>query len=136
MFFLNEVCEEALNRRNIVDQYFNNWNTERVQRADMPYINLYDKGDEILVTAVLPGIRAEEVNVELLDDSLLIEGERKEGEARNYLRRERDRGKFRRVISLPYRVDRDKIAASLKEGILHITLVKSEDAKPKRITIS
>ncbi len=136
MFFLNEVFDEALNLRNIVDQYFNNWNTERVQRADMPYINLYDKGDEILVTAVLPGIRAEEVNVELLDDSLLIEGERKEGEARNYLRRERDRGKFRRVISLPYRVDRDKIAASLKEGILHITLVKSEDAKPKRITIS
>jgi HSP20 family protein len=84
----------------------------------------------------MPGVKAEDLNVELKDRSLVIEGERKSDyEDKPYLRKEREFGSFKKSVRLPYDVDRDRIRASLSNGIFTITLEKSENAKSKKIDI-
>jgi len=104
--------------------------------TEYPYINIYEEKEEVTVRAALPGMKAEELNIEIKNDILTIEGEKKQDYTENtYLRQERTFGKFKKTITLPYAVDAGKIKADLKDGILNITLPKSEDAKPKKIEI-
>ena len=80
----------------------------------------------------------EDVEISLQDGMLVIGGERKEevNETNGATRTERYMGKFRRSITLPSRVDPNKVNASYKDGILTVTLSKAEEAKPKHIQIS
>ena len=104
--------------------------------TEYPYVNVYEGNDEVTVRAALPGIKADELSIEIKNDLLTIEGEKKADYADvSYLRKERTFGKFQRAITLPYAVDAGKIRAELKDGVLSITLPKSEDAKPKKIEI-
>ena len=86
-----------------------------------------------------PGIRKEDIQVTLEDNTLTIEGERKcEDEQRDkqFYRRERAYGTFKRSFGLGTEVDTDKIAATYKDGILTLTLPKSEAAKPRQIDVT
>ena len=104
--------------------------------AEYPFIRLYEGDDELEIRAELPGIKAEDLDIQLVNNTLTIEGERKSDHLeKDYLREERSFGKFKKSIELPYRVDSEKIHADLKDGVLHIKLLKSEEAKPKKIDV-
>ncbi|HEY1662072.1 MAG TPA: Hsp20/alpha crystallin family protein [Verrucomicrobiae bacterium] len=104
-----------------------------------PAFDVYEEKDNFIVKAELPGMKKEEINVSLHDGSLLISGER-QAETRNegteVYRAERHFGKFQRAITLPATVAADKVKAQYKDGILTVTLPKSEEAKPKQIEVN
>jgi HSP20 family protein len=103
-----------------------------------PALDLYQTNDDIVAVVELPGMRKEEIEISLNDGTLTISGERKEETANDdkNARTERIPGKFRRSISLPTRVDANKVNASYKDGILTVTLPKAEEVKPKQIQVN
>ena len=103
-----------------------------------PLINLTEDHDNYYVRAELPGIKADDLDLSVTGNNLSIAGERKilpEDENANYHRREREAGKFSRVISVPTQVDTTKVEAHSEDGILTVVLPKAESAKPKQITV-
>ena len=102
-----------------------------------PVLDLYQDNDNVVATVELPGMRKDDIEISLHDGMLTIAGERKTetqgGEKAE--RSERYIGKFRRSITLPTRVDADKVSATYKDGILTVTLSKAEEAKPKQIQV-
>jgi HSP20 family protein len=102
-----------------------------------PTLDLYQNTDNLVAVVELPGMRKEEIEISLHDGTLTIAGERK-AEASNGEKAERTEryiGKFRRSISLPVRVDTNKVNATYRDGLLTITLPKAEEAKPKQIQV-
>ena len=103
-----------------------------------PLMNVTEDNDNYYVRAELPGIKAGELEISVTGDSLTISGERKipeEQENAKYHRRERESGKFNRIVGLPSQVDTNKVEAGATDGILKVILPKSEAAKPKQITV-
>jgi HSP20 family protein len=103
-----------------------------------PLMDIEETKDEILVKAELPGMRKEEVKIQINNDVLSITGERKREEEtreKTYHRIERAYGKFQRMIRLPTEVDANNVKATYENGVLTIRLPKSEQAKPKEIAI-
>jgi HSP20 family protein len=103
-----------------------------------PAINLTENKDHYYVRAELPGMKSEEIDIQVAGRNLSISGERQiqsEGENARYHRREREAGKFSRVISLPDEINADKIDAHLLNGVLTVTVAKAEAVKPKQITV-
>jgi HSP20 family protein len=104
-----------------------------------PALDLYENKDNLVVTAELPGMKKEDIDISLHEDNLVIAGERKEekqyGENETQ-RAERFYGRFQRSIALPKKVDVGAIKASYKDGILTVTLPKSPEAKPRQIEVS
>ena len=104
-----------------------------------PAVDLYEEKDNLIVKAELPGMKKEDIDVSLHDGTLTISGERKsereEKKGETY-RSERFYGRFQRSVMLPTPVSADKVKASYKDGILSITLPKTEEAKPKQIEVS
>jgi len=103
-----------------------------------PALDLYENNDNLIAVVELSGMRKEDIEISLHDGMLTIGGERKsetrEGDKAE--RTERYIGKFRRSITLPTRVDANKVSATYKDGILTITLPKAEEAKPKQIQVN
>jgi HSP20 family protein len=103
-----------------------------------PALDVYQNNDNVVAMIELPGMKKEDLEISLHDGMLTISGERKsetrEGEANE--RTERYIGKFRRSITLPARVEANKVSASYKDGILTVTLPKAEEAKPKQIKVN
>ena len=103
-----------------------------------PALDLYQNKDNVIAVLELPGMRKEDIEISLHDGMLTIAGERKTetqgGEKAE--RSERYIGKFRRSITLPTRVDANKVSATYKDGILTVTLSKAEEAKPKQIQVN
>ena len=103
-----------------------------------PLTNVTEDKDNYYVRAELPGVKADELDINVTGDSLSISGERKfslEDENARYHRRERESGRFNRIINLPGQLDPDKVDAHCKNGILTVTLPKAEAAKPKQIAV-
>ncbi len=103
-----------------------------------PRTNIAETEKAYEITVDLPGVKPEEVSVELKEGCLWITGERKqerEEEGKTYHRIERVYGQFRRVIPLEAPTDPDKIQAEYKDGVLRITLPKDEAAQPKKIPV-
>ena len=110
-----------------------NWPTSS-KTSLMPQVNVLEDGKNIVVSADLPGIREEDITVEVGDEMITISGERKnesEIHEKNYYRKEINLGNFSRTIPLPSLVNKDKAEAELKNGILKITLTKKAKALPK-----
>ena len=105
----------------------------------VPAVDVYEDKDKFSVKAELPGMKKEDLDIALQGNTLTISGERKHEEEKkegeNY-RSERYFGRFQRSLTLPAPVDARKIQASYKDGILTITLPKSEEAKPKQIPVN
>lgn len=102
-----------------------------VQRFQ-PRLDMSETADAIKITADVPGMSEKDIDITLSDRSLMISGERSEeheDEGENYMRRERSYGMFRRQIPLPEHIDRDKIEADFKNGVLSIHVPKTEEAK-------
>ncbi|MBN1450566.1 MAG: Hsp20/alpha crystallin family protein [Anaerolineales bacterium] len=103
-----------------------------------PAINIWTNEDGQVISAEMPGVHPDDIDIDVTGDALSISGERKPDEvARDarYHRRERSCGSFSRTIQLPFIVDTSKVEASFKNGVLLISLPRAEADKPKKITI-
>lgn len=104
----------------------------------LPAVDLIEKDDEFVAKVELPGVSKDDVKITMQDNILTVRGEKKEEkETRqsNYHRLERSYGSFQRSFTLPNAVKADKVEAQYKDGILTITLPKSEEAKRKQIEV-
>ena len=104
-----------------------------------PRANISETKDNYNIELDLPGITKEEIQINLKDNSLQIEGERKESKEEkdhNWVRQEAYYGKFFRSFILPKDVDVSKTEANFKNGVLSISLTKREESKPKQISIN
>jgi HSP20 family protein len=104
-----------------------------------PAVDIYEDKDTVLVTAEVPGMQKEAIDISLHDSFLTVSGERKQESRQDgggTYRSERSLGRFQRTISLPCRVDAEKIKATYTNGVLTISLPKAEEAKPKQIPIT
>jgi HSP20 family protein len=102
-----------------------------------PPVDIFETSDSMVIRVEVPGIEQQALEVEIKDNGLIVQGDRKfeEVEGRNYHQVERAYGTFRRVFSLPMLVRQDQIHAVLKNGVLEITLMKEEKARPKRVQV-
>jgi HSP20 family protein len=108
------------------------------QAGVFPLVNLTENKDKYFVRAELPGVKADELDLQVTGNKLAISGERKitaEDESAKYHRREREAGTFSRMIGLPGEVDSDKVEAKLENGVLTVVVPKAEIAKPKQISV-
>jgi HSP20 family protein len=104
----------------------------------LPEANIMETDKAVEVTVELPGMKPEEVKLEIKDGTLLVTGEKKEEKeekGKTFHRVERRAGMFRRALALPVEVMEEKVDAKFVEGVLKITLPKAEKAAPKRIEI-
>jgi len=111
-------------------ELFNGW---------APALDLYEDKDNLIVTAELPGMKREEIDISVHDGTLTLSGERKyeeKNQAAEPYRSERFFGRFHRTLALPKQVQTDKAKATYNDGILTITLPKTEEAKPKQIQVN
>jgi HSP20 family protein len=97
-------------------------------------VNVREEDDAYVLSALVPGLKPEDVNIQVLDDVLRIEGEYKADE-QNYLVRELPSGSFTRTLRLPSVIDADHVEAKIADGVLTLTLPKAESARPKRISV-
>ena len=124
-----------------VDRLFNVVNRPQglrsVPRGTFPPINVYNKGEQTVLVAEVPGIDPKKLDVSVLNDTVTLAGERfseDEKEARVY-RRERPVGEFTRTINLPDSVNPDTVSAEYQDGVLRISMEKAEAAKAKQIPV-
>lgn len=104
-----------------------------------PSVDMYDKKDEIVVKAEVPGMKKEDITVSVTDDVLTIKGEMKKEEEvkkEDYYYSERSSGSFSRILDLPAKVKADKIKAKFENGLLEIHMPKADGSKPKEVKIS
>lgn len=103
-----------------------------------PRTNLNDTGDNLEVMVELPGVSKEDINIKIQGNYLALSGKRSRTVPDGYTvhRTEREALSFSRSFTLPYEVDAEKVTAALHDGILVMTLPKSEAAKPKQIAIN
>lgn len=105
--------------------------------GDYPRINLSEDDNGFYVEALVPGLEPQDIELNVMQGTLTLSGERKESATnqRTWHRRERGMGKFLRTIELPTAVDADHVSAEYRNGVLAITLPKAEEVKPKKITV-
>lgn len=105
-------------------------------------INVREEDEAYILSALVPGLTAEDLNIQVLEDVLRIEGEYKrsspadKADEASYLVRELPTGSFTRTLRLPSAIDADHVEAKIADGVLTLTLPKAESARPKRISIT
>ncbi|RJP91490.1 MAG: Hsp20/alpha crystallin family protein [Desulfobacteraceae bacterium] len=103
-----------------------------------PALNVTENKDTYYIRAELPGLKQEDLDIQATGKSISISGQKKiapEDDNAKYHRREREAGKFSRIIDVADNIDTEKVEARLADGILTITIPKAETAKPRQITI-
>jgi HSP20 family protein len=103
-----------------------------------PAMNVWTNEEGAVITAELPGVNPEDIDISVVGDTLTLAGNRKPDELQEgerYHRRERSYGRFSRTFQLPYQVEPDKVEAVFEKGVLQISLPRAEVDKPKKIAI-
>jgi HSP20 family protein len=127
---MNTIFEDFLGRKLEEADFF--------AGAWAPPVDILEDANDMILRAELPGLKAEDVDIRIENNTLTLRGERKlesKEDSANYHRRERSYGAFSRSFSLPSTVQQEKVAAEFKDGILQVTLPKREETKPKQISI-
>jgi len=122
----------------LFDSFFSTQNGAVGSRRWVPAMDLVEVGDALVLKADLPGLRREDVNIEVKDGILTISGERSdehEEKADGYYRAERSFGSFSRTLTLPKGIEAEGIAADFADGVLEVKIPKPEERKPHRIEI-
>lgn len=121
------------------DRLFGGWPTYSAEAGSWtPRVDVHETDREIHLYVEVPGVNREDVKVEIKNNVLTISGERKpepENEKSEYTHVERNYGKFDRTFALPNTVKSDSIGAAYKDGVLTVTLTKTEKAMPKEIAV-
>lgn len=136
------TIRDEMNR--LFDEFFSGFPFPERRRGLMegewaPTVDVAETDENIVVTAELPGVKQNDVEISVVNDVLTLKGEKKEEKEikkENYHRIERSYGSFQRSITLPTGVQADKAKATYKDGVLTITIPKVEEAKPKSIKIN
>lgn len=111
----------------------------RPEGAWAPRANVWESGTSYTIELELPGLNADDINVEIKEGRLEVSGEYKNAELEEgvkLVRNERQRGKFFRSFEFPVQVDADKVAAEFKDGVLNLVVPKSEKELPRKISIN
>ena len=98
-------------------------------------INVREEDEAYVLSALVPGLKSDELNIQVLDDVLRIQGEYKADESK-YLVRELPNGSFTRTLRLPVAIDAEHVDANITDGVLTLRLPKAESARPKQIKIN
>jgi HSP20 family protein len=104
----------------------------------MPALDVYQAPNEVVAKATLPGLKPEDVNIDISGDTLTIKGEtqaEEEIKKEDYLYQERHYGAFSRSMALPDGLKPDKAKATMEDGVLTLTIPKAEEIKPKAIKV-
>lgn len=134
--FLEDMFEESFPSRFLRRLPRFKWMTE--VETVWPAVDMYDKADEIVVKAEVPGIDKKNIKISVSENVLTIKGEMKKEEEikeEDYYYCERSYGSFSRSLTLPAKVVENKISAEFKDGILEVHLPKAAEAKPKEIKV-
>jgi HSP20 family protein len=108
----------------------------KAERIFSPTCDVYEKGENVVIRCQIPGVKPEEVDIEVREDSVVIKGERKEEKEikkENYYHKESAYGSFYRTLPLPVTVKSDKAQAEFEDGILKITIPKIAPAKKVKV---
>ena len=138
----HNTFEQLENMRRQMDRLFGDESGGQgrlLQAGVFPLINLTEDVDKFYLRAELAGVKSDDIEIQATAKSVSIAGERKiepEDKGMQYHRREREAGKFSRIITMPVEIDPDRIEAKLQEGILTVLIPKAEAVKPRQITIS
>jgi HSP20 family protein len=125
----------------LLDRFFEDFELPSPFSGEMTFTPAFDVSEtenELIVKAEVPGMDQKDIDINLSDGLLTIKGEKKhekEDKNENYHCVERHYGKFSRTMRVPFEVEADKVDATYKDGVLKVTLPKSETAKPKKIEI-
>jgi len=128
-----ERVQQQMNRI-MSDPWMNRFETP----ATFPPMNIYSNKDGIMVTAEVPGLSAEDIEISVVGETLTISGARKPvtvGDDYSYHRQERISGEFTRTVELPHAVDAEKVDARIANGILNIFMPRVEADKPRKIAV-
>jgi len=123
---------------NLIGGFFGDWDWPVWGRGRWPAIDIAEKDNEFVVKAEVPGCKADDIDISVHGNMLTISGEKKQEEEKKekgYYHMERSYGSFRRDLNLASEVDPAKIEATYKDGVLTITVPKSEKAKPVKVKI-
>ncbi len=104
-----------------------------------PQLNLTEDADKFYLRAELPGVKSDALDIQATGKTICISGERRipeENTSARYHRREREAGKFSRIMAMPSDIDADRIEAKLQNGILTVMVPKAEAAKPRQIKVN
>jgi len=125
---------------NEINRYFARTRPAAVRQNDwVPAVDIHEEESRFVLTADVPGINRENIDILLEDGVLIVQGERRAGQesaSEGYRRRERASGTFQRQFTLPDTVDAEHINATVKDGVLEITIPKQEKLQPKKITVN
>jgi HSP20 family protein len=131
--------------RREMDRLFADWPTHSGWTAAPAYpaMNVWTNEEGVVVTAELPGVAPEDMDISVVNETLTVTGTRQpelvrqaeEVEGATYHRRERSQGRFTRSFQLPFRIEGDKVEAAFERGVLHIHLPRAEADKPKKISV-
>ena len=130
-----DSLQSEVNR--IFDSFFGGTNDARTRRW-VPAMDLVETENDLVLRADLPGLKKDDVNIELKDGVLTVSGERKaehEDRSEGFYRVERAFGGFSRSLSLPEGVDAEKVTADFADGVLEVRIPKPEERKPHRVAI-
>jgi HSP20 family protein len=137
---------EMVSLRSAMDRLFEDsfvsplsWRTINGAGGTTPPIDVHETPDEIVVTASLPGVKAEDVDITITGQNLSLRGEFKaddEIKGDQYLYRERRYGSFSRSVQLPVRVEGERADATFTDGVLTLRIPKAEEVKPRQIRIN
>jgi len=120
------------------DKFFEDFR-KGMPKGFAPAIDMYEKGNNVIVEAPLPGIDPEKVDISVEDDVLIIKGKiekKSEVEEKNYYRKEIHKGGFYRSILLPAHVQGDKAKADFEEGVLKVTIPKKKAKPAKKVKVT
>jgi HSP20 family protein len=104
---------------------------------EFPAVNVYANQDGAVITAELPGVRSEDLELSVHRDSVTLSGDPhgETEEGAGYHRRERQSGRFVRTLSLPFLIDPNSVEAGMRDGLLTLKVERAEEDKPRRITV-
>jgi HSP20 family protein len=128
--------------RDFFDRFFEDFTLPGVfseETGFTPAFDVSETEDTLMVKAELPGMEEKDIDISLSDGILTIKGEKKqekESDGGHYHRVERRYGAFSRTMRLPTEVDTEKVNATYKDGVLSVTMPKTEKAKPRKIEIA
>jgi len=136
---------ELFGLHNTINRMFDNFISPTVRSDEAfsdwgwnPVVDIYENQENIVITAELPGVDKKDMTVDVKGRVLTLKGERStdnEVKEDNYYRQERCYGKFERCFTLPVEIDPEKIKADYKDGVLKIDIPKTEESKPKQVSI-
>jgi HSP20 family protein len=138
-FMAPSIRRDMYRMQREMDKLFNDYSPHRIQTTtSYPAINVWANEDSAIITAEIPGVKKDELEINVTGDTLTVSGDRIPDDLpadAHYHRRERTYGEFSRSIQLPYTVDVDQVSAIFTNGVLEVILPRIEAEKPKKISI-